>query len=95
MVEGGDSDLVRGGLVESGGEEPFKQWSADNVDHNLRTLTGKGTFHGMGIVSMSSREAKTCKAIKRLKKNENIKFAMQGLFKLFLILVRTNVACQN
>ena len=28
----------------------FAQWSADNVDHNVRTLDGKGTLHGMGIV---------------------------------------------
>ena len=27
----------------------FGQWSADNVDHNVRTLDGKGTLHGMGI----------------------------------------------
>ena len=29
----------------------FVQWSADNVDHNCRTLDGKGTFHGMGIIA--------------------------------------------
>ena len=23
---------------------------ADNVDHNIATLTGHGTFHGMGII---------------------------------------------
>ena len=28
----------------------FAQWSTDNVDHNVRTLDGKGTLHGMGIV---------------------------------------------
>ena len=28
----------------------FIQWSVDNVDHNLGTLDGKGTFYGMGIV---------------------------------------------
>ena len=26
---------------------------ADNVDHNLRTLTGSKTFHGMGIIFTS------------------------------------------
>jgi hypothetical protein len=31
----------------------FTQWSADNVDHNVATLDGLGTFHGMGIISMS------------------------------------------
>ena len=29
----------------------FIQWSTDNVDHNLATLGGKGTFHGMGILA--------------------------------------------
>jgi len=32
----------------------FTQWAADNVDHNVNTLDGKGTFHGMGIISMST-----------------------------------------
>ena len=30
----------------------FGQWAADNVDHNVRTLDGKGVLHGMGIVFM-------------------------------------------
>ena len=29
----------------------FAQYSADNVDHDLCTLDGKNTFHGMGIVA--------------------------------------------
>ena len=28
----------------------FSQWSADNVDHNVCTIDGKGTLHGMGVV---------------------------------------------
>lgn len=35
----------------------FTQWAADNVDHNVRTLDGSGTFHGMGIISMSTPAA--------------------------------------
>jgi len=31
----------------------FTQWAANNVDHNVNTLEGKGTFHGMGIISLS------------------------------------------
>jgi hypothetical protein len=31
----------------------FTQWVADNVDHNIRTIDGYGTFHGMGIISAS------------------------------------------
>jgi len=26
------------------------QYIADNVDHNIQTIDGKGTFHGMGII---------------------------------------------
>ena len=29
----------------------YVQNSADNVDHNSRTLDGKNTFHGMGIIA--------------------------------------------
>ena len=32
----------------------FTQWVADNVDHNIRTLDGHDTFHGMGIISASA-----------------------------------------
>ena len=28
----------------------FVQYGADNVDHNIRTLDGHGTFHGMGMI---------------------------------------------
>ena len=27
------------------------QYVADNANHNLRTIEGKGTFHGMGIIA--------------------------------------------
>ena len=29
----------------------FVQYVADNVDHNIRTLDGLGTFHGMGMIA--------------------------------------------
>ena len=32
----------------------FTQWVADNVDHNVATLDGQGTFHGMGIIAVST-----------------------------------------
>ena len=48
----------------------FIQLSAENVDHNIMTLTGKGTFHGMGIISMTSsnNKSKRLAVVKRLKK---------------------------
>ena len=48
----------------------FTQWVADNIDHNICTLTGKGTFHGMGMISISPHFTKSIKAIKRLKHKE-------------------------
>ena len=35
-------------------DDTFVQWVADNVDHNKVTLTGKGIFHGMGVISAST-----------------------------------------
>jgi hypothetical protein len=32
----------------------FTQWVGDNVDHNIRTLDGLGTFHGMGVIAVST-----------------------------------------
>ena len=32
----------------------FTQWVADNVDHNVASLDGQGSFHGMGIIAVSS-----------------------------------------
>ena len=34
----------------------FSQHVADNVDHNLCTLDGKNTFHGMGVIQVSTNE---------------------------------------
>ncbi|KAG1670841.1 hypothetical protein GQR58_016642 [Nymphon striatum] len=48
----------------------FAQYVADNVDHNLCTLDGKKTFHGMGIIQVSTNSSGTHnreKAIKRQK----------------------------
>ena len=40
--------------IDNEGENvTFMQWVTDNVDHNIVTLTGKGTFHGMGIISIT------------------------------------------
>ena len=37
----------------------FTQWIADNVDHNVLTLDGLGTFHGMGVIAASTRSEKS------------------------------------
>lgn len=42
----------------------FSQWSADNVDHNVRTLDGKGSLHGMGIVYSTTNKFLSSDVIK-------------------------------
>ena len=48
------------------------QFVADNVDHNIATIDGKGTFHGMGIIAIStplySNNAHTLKTVIERKK---------------------------
>ena len=41
------------------------QFAADNVDHNLLTLDGKGTFHGMGIIAAMTPGQKVTRTIPR------------------------------
>ena len=41
------------------------------MDHNIRTLTGKETFHGMGIIAISFSKLKY-DVIKRLKYNSKV-----------------------
>ena len=40
------------GVSESSSAEPthFMHHVADNADHNSRTLDGRNTFHGIGII---------------------------------------------
>ena len=50
----------------------FTQWVGDNVDHNVRTLDGHDTFHGLGVISVSTSltdQATRCEApVRRLKR---------------------------
>jgi hypothetical protein len=36
------------------------------VDHNIRSLDGYGTFHGMGIIAVSTPDTKTKRLVSRL-----------------------------
>ena len=42
------------------------QYMADNVDHNVRTLDGEGTFHGMGIIATITPGTNTQKIVPRI-----------------------------
>ena len=54
--------------------EIFCQFSADNVDHNIRTLDGLNTFHGMGIIAI------ICPRINQLRLIPNEKYEFQQDF---------------
>jgi hypothetical protein len=52
----------------------FTQWVGDNVDHSIATLDGRGSFHGMGIIAVSTKtpaytEEVRDEAIVRLKRS--------------------------
>ena len=66
IEEVGPSEVNTTGELDVTNYNAFAQLSADSVDHNIITLTGQGTFHGMGIMSMSDNSSST-KTIKRLK----------------------------
>ena len=64
----------------------FLQWVAANVDHNIRTLTGKGTFHGIGIIAISSPKLKY-DAIKRLKHNNKVDLSATSVTMVQVLMV--------
>ena len=39
-------------------DSKFTQWIGDNNDHNVWTIDGKNTFHGMGITAVGTRTRK-------------------------------------
>ena len=45
----------------------FIQYVADNVDHNIRTLDGNDTFHGMGMIATITPGIKKSNLIHRVK----------------------------
>ena len=52
-------------------ENSVVQHVADNADHNLCTLDGKGTFHGMAIIAAITPQAKrTYPIVPRVKMNK-------------------------
>jgi len=62
------------------------QYIADNVDHNIRTIDGHGTFHGMVIVASVTPGFKRNSTVPRvnvdieeLKKMANIDIKLYGL----------------
>ena len=50
-------------LVEVGSDSCI-QFVADNVEHQIRTLDGTGTFHGMGIIIAATPGSKVSKPVR-------------------------------
>ena len=52
----------------------FTQRIGDNIDHHVRTIDGKKTFHGMGIIVVGTRTIRIClhTKIESLLKAKNI-----------------------
>ena len=50
----------------------FARWSADNVDHNVCTLSGKGSLHAMGNVCSITRQSGRMPLQTSLLKWENV-----------------------
>ena len=48
----------------------FTQLVADNIDHNVATLNGQETFHGMGIIADSTPKDK--KPITKIHQYSNV-----------------------
>lgn len=46
-------------------EESFVQFVADNIDHNIATLDGLNTFHGMGMIAVHTPQSPKIRTIKR------------------------------
>ncbi|KAJ8023883.1 hypothetical protein HOLleu_36450 [Holothuria leucospilota] len=40
-------------------------FAGDNVDHNIITIDGKGTFHGMGMIAALTPEKQTSYLVSR------------------------------
>ena len=69
-------------------QRPITQWVADNVNHKVKTLTGKGTFYGMDIISLSASSKTKFYAIKRLKHDEKVNPSLEsskGFFSFFYV----------
>ena len=60
----------------------FTQWISDNTDHNVASLDGRGSFHGMGLIAVSAvldrsqpgMRQQTIVRLQRMKAKYSIKF---------------------
>ncbi len=58
--------VSQGTEIPSYASDQYIQYVADNVDHNIGTLDGSGTFHGMGIIATQTPGSKNSKIVPRV-----------------------------
>ena len=53
----------------------FTQWVADNVDHNVASLDGNSSLHGMGIIAISTPKDNVplCAKSRKISRQQHIK----------------------
>ena len=59
--------VIQGTDIPNFAEGSFIQYVADNVDHNIRTIDGNNTFHGMGMIAVVTPGTTNRRAIPRAK----------------------------
>lgn len=59
------SAVMQGTDIPNLNSNHFLQYSADNVDHNIRSIDGKNTFHGMGIIVSITPSSRSTESIIR------------------------------
>ena len=65
---GNNADVDQGTDIPNHTSE-FVQYVTENVDHNIRTLDGNHTFHGMGIIVLVTPGTKHSQLVPRAKIN--------------------------
>ena len=69
-------------------------FAGDNADHNIITKDGKGTFHGMGMISATTPESKLVTTkngrLETCRNDENRHYRL-SLFKACQLLLRISV----
>lgn len=58
--------VPQGTNISSHGDESV-QYTADNVDHSVRTTDGHNTFHGMVITAVVTQEVSSCQTVFKVK----------------------------
>lgn len=67
----GNAALTSSSFSENVADNNTILFAADNVDHNIRTLDGNNTFHGMGMIAAVTPRIKIQPIVSRYKVNEN------------------------